>query len=151
MPRQTGTTVISWSPRHGLEGIQSQDVPERWLDVRQWLLPAIERSGGRLSERTVFDGARATRYQLWVIHAGDPVGAMVTRVAVYDTGLRALEIVLIGGRDIETWGAAMTEIDDLARAKECALIEGQGRLGWEGRVPDGWKRTFACFEKDLRE
>ena len=147
----TEPTVIRSLGRHCLEGIPRADVPQRWQQVRGWLLPAIERSSGRYSERTVFDAIVNLQNQLWLIHADKPSGALVTRIAVYPTGLRALVLVLCGGERADTWMGAIEHLEHLADAKECVLIEGNGRFGWKRRLPETWTMKTAEFQRDLRK
>lgn len=133
-----------------VEGIQADDVAALWPAVEPLLGPAIELSNGRFSRETVRAGIEARDLQLWLAYDEEPIAAMVTEVCEYQTGMKTLRVMLVGGSRREAWLYAWPHIEDFAKSLGCRLAETGGRRGWE-RVLKDWRQTTVEFEKDLTD
>ena len=139
MPRQTEPSPFLLS----VEGVPFDLVHTVWEDVRELLIPAMERSGGRLDESSVLKSLLKREMQLWIA----PGGAMVTQIATYPTGLKAAILLLAGG-EMDKWLHFLPEIEDWARHAGCDVCElPRGRKGWTKMLTE--YRTMVFMEKKL--
>lgn len=122
-------------------------VEETWPVVSSVLSPAIERSQGRYSLGSVLDFLLKRDMQLWVIRRGSVIGAVVTEIRVYPTGLKAVAVVLLAGEDFDSWFPLWRYIEKWALANGCSLAEMVGRRGWEKKL--GWQLTAVEMVKEI--
>lgn len=115
------------------------------------LEPAIARSEGRLTARSVRQWVEDGRYVLWIAHDGETIAAaFVTRVARYPRK-NMLTIDLCGGTQMGSW---LDEADRVFRAfsRESGLdgIELYGRSGWARALERlGWRQSAVLVETDI--
>jgi hypothetical protein len=155
---------MSFLPLHALrakvadERISAWQIPTEEADhafglVLSLLEPAIERSDGRLTVSDVRERVADGRMQLIVISddaaGGDLIGALVTEFCKHPQG-DALNIALLGGRELHRWIDRLLEIERWAKSEGCRWIELSGRFGWE-RVLRGldYRRTAVLLSKEL--
>lgn len=81
--------------------------------------------------------------QLWT----NDTAAAVSEIAVYPTGLRALNVWLAGG-DLSGVKALDAEIDAYAKLKNCGARTIMGRRGWV-KALDGYRDGGCMMMKDL--
>ena len=125
-----------------VNGIPADRVHMAWPEAREYLLPAIERTGGRLDESSVLSALLKREMQLWMAERG----AMVTEVITYRTRLKAAQIVLVGGK-MDKWLHLLPVIESWAQSLGCDVIETDGRKGWS-RILD-WAETTVHLERRL--
>ncbi len=145
--RQTARLSVSSSVE--LLGAPASDVPDVWPGVLDYLKPAIERSGGRLSCESVLKALLKREMQLWIaVEKNEILGAMVTQVCVYPTGLKALTVQLIGGGDRRKWLHLWPHIEQWGAERGCGVAEiPRGRKGWV-KILKGWNE-MVFMEKEL--
>lgn len=131
--------------------VPRQDVVALWPVVYPMLAPAIKRTRGRLDEATVFRTLVAGELVLWLICRNGPIGAGVTQVFNWPSGLRAARILVAGGRDHTTWFDKLGALEQWARDQGCTVLEAWGRPGWEKALTkaNGWRKTGIEMEKDI--
>lgn len=111
-----------------------------WQEAKAFLEPAAKLGGVPLLEEHEL---------LWIVALGGKlVAAATTRLT---EGIA--EVVLVGGRDHESWLRALdTEIGRWAKDEGCTALRAYGRRGWEKVL--GWEITgregkFSGYERRL--
>lgn len=66
---------------------------------------------------------------------GKPAAAGVTQVRDYQSGLRSLWILALGGRRTVPWAEVIAQIEDGGRWAQCGTIEFVGRSAWRRILP----------------
>lgn len=125
-----------------IHGIPAGDAWEVWSVVRNWISDACETAGGLFTADTILQEIERQEQQLWVIAVGDnPCAAVTTRIEVHPTGLRVLEIGVVGGHHMELWVKALSDhLKAYARDLECVSVRSTGRKGWSRVLRNiGWK------------
>lgn len=141
--------VKSIEPVARADLIPPEDVHIWWPAALRVLAEPLGMTGGRLSPESVLCWLVGGQFQLWVVRDGDGVqAASVTEVRTYPTGLRALNIVVLGGAHRERWLHVLSEIEAWAEQRGCSRLEMAGRKGW-GRILTDWKQTTVDMEKEL--
>lgn len=74
---------------------------------------------------------------------------VLTRIVDYPRK-RVLEILLLVGT-VEEIHATEPRVIQFAQDHGCEAIIGYGRLGWEGVMPDGWRKVFSFYIKELKK
>ena len=131
--------------------VDPRQVPAAWSVVYPMLAPAITRSNGRYTEATIYRDCIGGQYALWLVMNGGPIGALVTQVVVWPSGLREAMFVVVGGQDHQDWMHQMKVLENWAISQGCERINVSGRPGWEKAICElpGWKKTGVEMEKDL--
>lgn len=127
------------------------DISIAWPIVSPLLAPAIERSEGRISSKSVVQWLLDGRYVLWLAHEDETVSAaLVTRIARYPCK-NMLTVDLCGGRQLNGW---LDEADRVFRAfsRESGLdgVELYGRTGWARALKRlNWRQSAVLVETDV--
>ena len=129
--------------------VEAVQLPEAWPIAQPFLERAIERSSGRMSPGTVYETLRAGKMRLWLIHLEKYIGALVTEIVSWPTGLKVARFVLAGGNTSERWMDLLPFFEEYGRNNGCKILEISGRPGWEKRLPDGWHKLAVEMEKDI--
>ena len=119
------------------------------------LQPAIDRFG-QLNSATIHEGLAAGRFQLWLDPARESDMAAVTGISQYPE-MRALYILLVGGKDIRSWHADLVDaLTQFARANGCHALEAcvrPGLIGATFREPHtiltGWSKVGVLVRKPI--
>jgi hypothetical protein len=132
--------------------VQPVNVRQQWRKVRKFLLPAIERAGGRWNEAFVLASLVLNEQSLWVVvdDEGLLVGAVTTEVIEYPMK-RVFALHFTGGKDWEDWNPeAFIVFNKFAKDAGCDMIEIMGRAGfWKRFKMDGFERSSVFYEKRL--
>lgn len=147
--------------------LRSEDIPEEgyiirpmlfhavvdlWADIWPLLEPAIERSGGRLSGQVVLDALCGDEMQCWcIVDRNENISAaIITEIVYYRTGMRAVNYLLCGGKDVKGWKHLLRAIDAWAREVGCTEIEFGGRFGWQPAMEEiGFERRGVWMSRSL--
>lgn len=108
-------------------------------------------TSGRLDEATVFKALLTGDFFLWLVVKEGLIGAFVTQICIWPTGLREARFVLAGGEDHKAWIPLMVDVEAWARENKCQIIDASGRKGWQRameKVP-GWRVMAIQMEKSL--
>jgi len=123
-----------------------------WNAVAPLLEGAVRVTSGRYTVYDVYVAVQQSRMQLWIAVQEDQtiVGAQITQITEYPSK-RMLASLFTGGSAIRGWrDLMMQQLEDWARANQCAGIEGQGRAGWVKLLERyGVKSRLIAFEKDF--
>jgi len=121
--------------------------PDRWAEVRHFLMPAIERTGEHREAEVIAELEQGLA-QLWI---GEGVGgvrcAVVTCLSRNARGLTC-EIWLTGGEGHHDWIHLIERIEAAARERGCRSIELTGRIGWVRLLPH-YRRKAVILERIL--
>lgn len=106
--------------------IPSYEALSVWPEVRDYLIPAIERDGN-YSDEDVLTRIQMRDMQLWVM----PNAAAVTQIHVYPRR-KVLVIAYLGGSGMSEWiEELMDTMEEYGRAMGCDCVDTYGRKGWE--------------------
>lgn len=159
---ENGADVME--PEAPAERVRTIDlVPaERVMDLAPMVFPLVQKacdfSGGRHDPHATLQACAGQIpdriMQLWVfgsVGGGeeatiDAIG--VTQVNEYPTGLKTLEMVLVGGSSSDEWLPFEDRFAEIARVNGCQRLECFGRRGWAKRLPH-WKGTYMLFEREI--
>lgn len=126
-----------------IRGVPASEVPDVWPSIKKFLDKPIELSNGRLSNLSVLDALLEREMQLWLAVDKEVLGAMVTQIITYSTGLKVLSVVLIGGREMDKWIRFWPLIEEWGRFHGCKIAEiPRGRWGWSRVLKDWNAMTF---------
>lgn len=95
--------------------------------------------------------------QLWAMvddDTGIPVGALVTQISTFPSGLRACIILAAGSKDTQVkWDSmrsVLKTIENFAIDNSCDVVRVPGRKGW-ARVFHDYETAYVVLEKRLGE
>lgn len=129
--------------------VKVDDVDLVWPVVKPMLQRAIEYNQGDFDTNYVLSRLMDSTMQLFVGYdTKDIIYAAVTEILPYQK-LRALRIVLMGGKDIDSW--VDTKIfERFALSQACERIEIVGRKGWIKKLKSrGYKQTHYIVTKEV--
>lgn len=131
--------------------IERPEIVAMWPVAYPFLEPAIERTSGRLDEATVFKSLMTGELVLWMIFRGGPLGAMVTQVFTWPSGLKVARYLLAGGKDHTDWFSQSHVVEEWVKEQGCTILEAYGRPGWEKSLTKerGWRRSGIEMEKKI--
>lgn len=120
--------------------------------LTQMVMPLIARacahSGGRWSPEAVADGLIDGSLRLW--GAMKPPAALravaITRFATYETGVVALEMLLLGGPDVRGMFDFLPALKRLARESGAQKMVIVGKKSWEDNLSDEWSAVATIYE-----
>ena len=75
--------------------------------------------------------------------------AVVTQLSEYTSGLKAAQIILLGGLHLNRWRSVIATIEGWAFTEGCETVEIVGRRGW-GRVYPDYAPQEYWFSKEIR-
>lgn len=129
--------------------VKPDQVQASWGHFEQWFYDAAEATDGRETFQTVLKSILTGATQLWVVMDGAEIIAIFgTTISDYPSGLKALLINYVVGKDISKWIDAFGEIEEYAKTYGCQRVEALGRKGWMKRMPD-YTATRVLFKKEL--
>jgi len=122
-----------------------------WMQVRDYLEPAVATSNGRWTMEHLCASVTGGRTQLWIAFDEEKIqGCMTTEVVQYPAR-KVLAMHFLGGEDFDNWYPEM--LQNLTRYSldmGCDGIEGVARFGfWKWLKADGFDKTSAFYEKGL--
>lgn len=135
-----------------LTRLEPIELADFWPSISGYLQGVVARSGGRLTLRSVLDAALAGAFQLWaaVDDEGEVKATAVTRVLDWPSGMASLEVIGVGGADMDQWLRLETDLAEFAKSQGCGVIEQEGRDGWQRKLKErGWEKVFVRMEKKL--
>jgi hypothetical protein len=104
--------------RYSLRGAAPSQIADIWLDVAPLLADALARGSRGYTLEDVLDELESGRAMLWLVVDGEAIVAAA--VVFLETRARALQVWLMGGRDMPGWLDIL--IEGLARyAREMKL------------------------------
>jgi len=142
----------STSPEVKFFQLPPNTIETLWPMLEKRLDAVIKRLNGRITGADMFRAISTGRQQCWTAWEGtECLAAVVTRITVHPTGLKALEALVASGDFREKWQyLAVDTLTDFMRAEGCTLFEIHARPGWERVLaPKGFKRTNIVLELEV--
>ena len=143
------TTLKQTEISASLSSVSADEVSLVWGTAFPLLKKALDRGAGRLNEAVVYKGLLTGELCLWLATKNGLIGAMVTQVYVYPTGLRVFRMLLAGGERAEDWFPLLPQLQAHGKSLGCTKMELFGRPGWEKLMPEGWRKFAVEMEVDI--
>lgn len=126
------------------------EIDDFWPYVEAQVARACEFSYGRFSADNIYEFALQGIVTIWaVVNPQSEVRAVVvTQQTEYPTGLRALEVMLVGGENRHDWLHFESKLEEHARREGCHVMQMYGRRGWE-RDLKHWRVASTLMERRL--
>lgn len=122
---------------------------QAWPAIADHIPGIVDRSGGRVSARTLIKEVADGILHVWTVWDGQSVRAVVgAEVGHAPTGLKICTVNFAAGRDSHEWLHLLSEIEDWARQIGCNKVEMWARKGWARKLP-AYRMTHVLLEKDL--
>lgn len=110
-----------------------ENLPELWDTAATLLTPAVIRSEGRATLKSLFESARNSKAQIWLMFDKDQkkvIASGATEVNKY-AAKKVLHVMLVGGARMKEWLPEYIEkLKRFAKDNGCDSIEMVGRPGW---------------------
>ena len=148
-----------------LEQVPHALVPAAAAKIPELVEKACKFSGGRFTPDVVLEACAgknpALNWQMWLVF--DPKAKpenfskgvkvfVVTNIALYPTGLKVAEVLLIAGRgESSEWMQYVDALKGWAERQECDRIQFIGRRGFQRKLGPAWREVSAMYEFDLKE
>lgn len=128
------------------------ETPHWWPQVEGWITEALTHGGVTLYPRDIYDGLTSRNMKLWLVVSGDVLwGCCVTQLVNYQR-MRCLNILVVGGRDVDSWEHFYRDIEDYAALLECDGVEFGGRGGWSRKAKlCGFNPVMTIYRKMLSD
>ena len=154
-PRQTDNSELFSSVELKYPEIEFFDGPD-WIRVAKILKRAV--SGYPDTDLvSIMKDVQTGDAQLWCVvdDSGDLVGAVVTRVSEFETGLISLTVQLAAlERGVRIPRESMQEmivhLEGVGRMLGCDTVRITGRKGW-GAILEGYKEIHRTYENTIQE
>lgn len=125
------------------------DAAACWGAIGPLLQRACDHSGGRFSPEHVMHAVRDGSFQLWGVARGrDLLCTCVTMLHTYPTGLRTVEVVLLGGEQKDALLPFIKVLATFGADNGCERVEFIGRKGFEREMPEA-KATARLYEMEI--
>lgn len=158
----TDTNILETSI---LEQVRPNQVGPVMSAVPELIEKACEYSGGRFTPESVFEACTGPtpKWQMWVVFdkeaTKDPKAfgkyvkvVTVTHLAVYPTGLKVAEVIIIGGRGPNgEWIPYIDVLKRWAKAEGCHRMQFIGRRGWKRVLSKDAIPSATLYEVPLTE
>jgi len=134
--------------------------------LQRWVFPLLEKacsySDGRFEPETVLASCAGLNPrwhpQLWTagyLRQGDQPATIeavaVTAITTYASGMRVLEVILVGGENAKGWMTFENKFAEWAAREGCSKIQMIGRKGWAKTLSGAWREAARMFERDVPE
>ena len=144
-------------PKIEISAVLPKDIYLIWKYIDKFLEKSCRRSNGRHTIDTIYKQLIDNQVQLWVVYNTEEdliKGCIVTNEVYYPTGLKMLNILQLGGKNMQDWVERGIEVmTKFAKENGCEGIEGVGRHGqwnWVKNKP-GWKKPASMYEYIFEE
>ena len=132
--------------------ILPDQVPLVWDKCKRILTRSCKRSGGRVQPNDLYLRCIENQCSLWIIFEPDNnniIGAAVTQLHNYPSGLRMLNVEHVAGKKYAEWvNDGFATLYRWAKDNKCDGVEAIGRAGFLelDKKEKGWKETSRFYE-----
>tara|TARA_R100000544_G_C2226999_1_gene61470 strand:- start:3510 stop:3980 length:471 start_codon:yes stop_codon:yes gene_type:complete len=141
-----------------VSAVLPQDIYLIWKDINKFLERSCKRSNGRHTVDTIYKQLINNEVNLWIAFNPDEdliKGCVITNFVYYPTGLKMLNILQLGGKNMENWMEIVRPIiTKWAKQNECNGIEAIGRKGvsnWLTKKDKNWTENNVHYELQFEE
>ena len=124
-----------------------------WATFRRMIKPALSDTEVDCTYEQVIEKVLDGKAQSWVMAEAETtlvVGAVVTELLQYESGLKACLIIGCATEDtkmtFESIRSMVAVIETYAKFQGCDILRIVGRRGW-GRVLKDFETSYTCFDK----
>jgi len=122
-----------------------------WYQIEPHVERVVNASAGEITVESVKQRALSGRSTIVAVVKGDEIVAVNTiEVTTYDSGLRCLEIPVVGGHEAFEWGPDFLEMcNQLAVQQGCQEMRGfSTRTSWlKVLKPFGWEESHFVIKR----
>ena len=141
-----------------ISAVLPTDVYLIWKHINKFLERSCKRSNGRHTIDTIYKQLIDNEVHLWIAFDTEEdliKGCVVTNFVYYPTGLKMLNILQLGGKNMEDWMEIVRpKITQWAKQNQCKGIEATGRKGvshWLTKKDNNWKEDNIHYELKFEE
>lgn len=124
-----------------------------WYKMLPHIQRVVDASAGEITCESVKQKALMDRCSIVIVVKGSEIIAVNTvEICVYDSGMKALLIPVVGGNEAFEWGPAfLAECNKLAKSLGCSEMRGfSTRESWKRVLKDyGWKESHFVIKRDV--
>ena len=133
-----------------LEQIGQVELLKIWPQIAPMVESALKHGDGRVAERDIFDGVMNKVFTLWVTRKKRQIKAVCVTQIINSPRKRFLNLYLLSGENRSDWLPHEDTIAAYARAMGCEQLTIEfGRIAWERKLNDGWRKVAIVMVKDL--
>ena len=138
---------------HIIAAIPATMIDLIWPKVLPWLEKPIDLSHDEVCISSLKDELKSGKQLLCTVSRDtDVIGVFTLDVRVFDSGLRAMYIPLVGGTEIDKWmERGFKIIEAIAKDYNCTELRGISvRKGWLRKLKDkGWEEVSTTVRRVL--
>ena len=145
-------------PKIEISAVLSKDIYLIWKYIDKFLEKSCRRSNGRHTIDTIYKQLIDNQVQLWVVYNTEEdliKGCIVTNEVYYPTGLKMLNILQLGGKNMQDWmDIGKSILLKWAKKNNCDGIEAVGREGmsnWLTENDSQWTKNNLLFEMQFNK
>ena len=143
--------VYELEPGLQISLVTPENVNYCWKGCEKYLMKSVKRSKDRDALESIYRQITSGEANLWIVFDDDINihGCAVTQISSYDTGLKLLMIIHLGGEKMEDWIREGIDIlERFATTAGCHGIEAFGRPGfWHWIKDEGWEKQAIVYQK----
>lgn len=133
-----------------LETPKWNDTPTYWPQIEGWISEALTHGGVTLYPADIYNGLMTRNMKLWLIFDGELLKACCVTQMVNYQRMRCLNILAIGGSDVDNWQHFYKDVEAYADLVDCDGVEFGGRGGWSRKAAlNGFKPEMTIYRKML--
>ena len=139
--------------RIGVFLVPVEFVPREWAAIHDLLEPAVERSAGRWTMKSLLQSLCVGHLHLWIIRDGSEVVAAATTQFVEYPHRKMLSVQFLGGKGIEDWiDELLIMFERFSRDTQCDGVEAVARFGfWPTMKRNGYSRKYCVYDLILED
>lgn len=145
-------------PKIEISAVLPKDIYLIWKYIDKFLEKSCRRSNGRHTIDTIYKQLIDNQVQLWVVYNTEEElikGCIVTNEVYYPTGLKMLNILQLGGKNMQDWmDIGKSILLNWAKKNNCDGIEAVGREGmsnWLTENDSQWTKNNLLFEMQFNK
>lgn len=134
-----------------LRKIDPETLGQIWNRIQPRMQSVYETSNGRMDAASTFALIHSGQMVMWCIYdegTDEIYGLTGATIEQYETGVKALYLHFIVGKERKKWMHLLENIEEWGREMGCSKIEFMCRKGWQRELQD-YNMTHMFLEKDL--
>ncbi len=130
-------------------------IPVIWPQVEHFIQKVVNVSSGELSMESAYESMTQGKcVTIAIIKGNEIVGINTVEIFTFNSGLKALYVPIIGGKEIDKWGIEFFNLcKDYAKQVGCTELRGlAARAGWMRKLASHdlkWKKCYEVIKYEL--